>query len=305
MTLWHELLVPFSEYCMSSGHSTEGFKNDINEKGEISNSIKIGPVDKPDNFEICPEHILYLFEKSKNKNNALKQYIDGLKKLNINDFCVLDISYSGDNKAIIYPFGVYIVICEFNDNSRLAFASDSDLDVSDIDFDDSPYYVEQMMLGRLSQDVRIFDDYEIGYPETFTSILENWKINEIYRFGILQKSEDVIDDNELIKKIAGFEGRNAYFYHGFTTPKHKEHWDAIKNNAKYTLIGNQFWEDLFDWFTIYSEVESFTNSEVSIQIFNPANIIGSIYKLSTTNQVSFLPNMEIAVLSEDKSKTFF
>ena len=302
-TTWHELLVPFSEYFRSSTHSIVGFEIKTNEDGVILNSKKIDPLKVTEEIKLCPEHIVYLFVNKGPISAAVAQCIQGLSNLKVDDYCILEISYKGTNTNVIYPYGLYVVISAFNESQKIEQASNLEIDSCEFNPDESPFYIEETLLGRLNELVKLNDSCEIGYPEKFTDIRENWSITKIHRSGKLKKNEKIIHDNELLQQIAGFKGQNAFYYQGFSTPRYKEHWVLTINNAKYTLIGNKRWWNTLKWFSQLIESLSI-NSDVSFQIFNPTNIIGSIYKYYTTDQMSYLPQFEIVVVSEDKSNTY-
>lgn len=301
-TTWHELLVPFSEYFYSSVHSVEGYEIKVDVNGKILESKKIEPIKTEDELKLCPEHSVYLFDTQLPIKTAVNQCFEGLNHLGIKDFCILEIAYNGQSKAVIYPYGIYVVISAFNKTEKAKHANKYDIDPSEYSPDESPFFIEETLLSNLSKFIAVDYSYEIGYPEKFTSIMENWKVLSVHRYGRLKKSEKIIEDFELLQMISGFKGQNAYYYQGFSTPAHKKHWNSAVENSKYTLIGNNDWIKIIDWFSSSIELLS-TRSEVSFIFFNPSNIIGSLYKFYNTGQPSYLPHFEIVVVSEDGTKT--
>ena len=297
-TVWHELLVPFSEYCFSSTHSVEGIEITVNEEGVITNAQKIVPVRNENAWKICPRHKIYFFSDENSVRDAVVEYKSGLKSLGLHDYCILELKYTGKNKYIT-PYAIYIAITVLDDSDKKIFTRKFEIDLDYVDMNESPYYVEENVLA---QDYRFIshNGVEIGYPEKFLMMLKEWSIVEIHRYGKILSSALAVNNADLVALLTGIEGGNILYYHSFSTTRHKRHWDMTKHNSLLALYGNSTWQAGLEWF--YGMLQD--DYDVSIDLFNPQNIIGNIYKSAKEKNDSSFPSMEIISKSKDKSFIF-
>ena len=297
-THWAELLVPYSEFYRSSTYPINGYKIIFSKAGIYVNIKPVFPLPKSEERTLCPEHIIYFFSKKSVCAKSFKAISKKLDDLGINDYCITDLVHDDSNPNVIYPFGLYIVLDAFSIEERMKFAERMDIRLDDYDLEESPWIVESLVLGQIGTKSFPYETCEIGYPEKFQDILKNWQIIKIHRKGRFERAVDLISDSELIFLIAGFDGSNAFFYHSLSNTKFKSNWNRSVEKANYTLMGNKDWISAFEWFSNHlSSYES--NSVVSISIFNPLNILLSIYKAAKENDLTYFPSMEIVCQSSD------
>lgn len=301
-THWAELLVPYSEFSRNSSYSISGYKISFDERGKYENIEPVNPLPKSEECILCPEHIIYLYSKESVCSKSIKEISKSLSDFSVHDYCIVEIVHDGSNPNIIYPFGLYIVLDALNSEKHADFAKQLDINLSENDFEESPWIIENSILGQLGTKSFPYETCEIGYPEKFQHILKNWRVLKIYRKGRLERAVDLISDSELIFLIAGFDGSNPFFYQSLSNTKFKSHWSRAVDKANYTLMGNTAWIVAFDWFVNYLS-SSERNSSVSISVFNPLNILMSIYKAVKEYDMTYFPSMEIICSSNETKKT--
>jgi hypothetical protein len=299
-THWHELLVPFSEFKRTAHYSVEGYSIMVNPEGCILSSECVTPIEAPSQLKLCPEHIIYLFDQEDKCELALQPCVKHLVKLGVQDYVIIQMRYRGSSRMVIFPHCLYVAKEVFKGTKRYEIAESLDVDLEEYNAEESPFILEQELIGRLGEVIKYDHTFEIGYPEKFLAIREDWEVLKVYRGGRIEHGQTVICDDELLSMVAGLGGENSSFYFSFTSPKHPSHWKTAIEKAAYSLRGNKLWPIVLQWFC--SRVERFgSDKDVSIRIFNPANILGSLYKVTTTGATTYLPAMEAYAASNNSS----
>lgn len=292
-THWDELLVPFSEFTRNFDYPSEGYKIKINNYGKILKIELVNPLGQNETRKLCPEHIIYLCPKNDNIDKGVQVAQSILKKLGVKHFCILEIEYSGDSPYIIYPYGIYLVLEVFSESLKNKFIKKYQIDSDELQ--ESPWLTETSVISELGGKLNIFDTAEIGYPEKFSELLKSWIIKRIHRYGRLYDAKQLIPDKELINQIAGYDGQNAFIFYAFANPKYKPNWNQVIKDSQYCLMGNKLWIKAFNWFSTFI-LKKHRDSNISLHIFNPMNILLSIYKVALENDFSYLPQMDLVTV---------
>ena len=290
-TNWDELLVPFSEYCNATSYQITGYKIDYfdgdNKKINIStvHPIKIN-TNKKDFF---PQHMMYLYEQDTNDKALLK----AIKTSGIEGGVVISLSYKGCDKRVIYPYCHNLVITKLSDNDCQKLLEQYDCDMDSI---------EESILGALNYN--LYDTIEIGYPEKLLNALENdWYIDALSPFGNFEGVSDLTTDEELIKDICGISGQHAHLYFSISNPLHSLSWQNFVTKSQRSIYGNSEWEAITE--SVFSFInKDFKNADVSLYVYNPQNILFSIYKYAQNAISSYFPYMEFIISSNEKSISF-
>ena len=299
-THWHELLVPFSEFKKTAHYSVEGYSIKVNADGCILNYERVAPIEAPSQLKICPEHIIYLFDRQDKCELALQPCVKHLVELGAQNYVIIQMRYRGSSPTVIFPHCLYVAIEVFNRDSQCDIAESLDVDLEEYDAEESPFILEQELLDRLGESIKYEHTCEIGYPEKFLTIRDYWEVLKVHRGGRIEHGQTVISDDELLSMVAGISGENSYFYSSFTSPKHSSHWKMAIEKAAYSLRENKLWSNVLQWFC--SRVEgSGSDKDVAIRVFNPANILGSLYKVTTIGATTYLPSMEAYAASNNSN----
>jgi hypothetical protein len=291
-TDWHELLVPFSEYARSVDYHVEGRQIRLT-KDSISISeepIELAPEGSA--VRICPRHMILFFHKREVGDAALKAVDREMKRLGVRDYVGLLLERN-DPSTGYYPFGLYLAVQAFSPDLRLIVErrlAEEDEDV--FDGDDWPH--ERAVLSKAGLKARR-DESEIGSPEKFGQMRDDWSVALLARRGRFKSS--TLTDEEIFREITGVEGDNAVFFQVICSPRYKPSWGASLSKSAYSLKGNSFWQKGFEYYMREAEADPKTGS-VSIVIYNPLNFIMSLYYLLRRRDTRYVPIMQL--LREDK-----
>ena len=299
-TDWHELSVPFSEFARTVKYRVDGYILTVDKDNR--------PI-KAELFQLLPDsggkslsrsHMIYLFY-DKPKREAFFPNLDrALKEAKVQDYCVIELNHAGRG-AIVYPYALYLAFDNLNDVQKAVISEYLGIDIEEEEYEISKLAFEEHMLYKINQNVRAsWDDLEIGYPEKFVTILDSWHINDIYRRGRLT-SKVVIPDGALIDEIKGFSGSNSVQYHAITRPSFSNRWISTIKNSEYALLGNDYWRSGILWYFDKIAQER-PESSIAIALYNPNNIISSLYMLIKRSDPAYLPALEIVVEDGDHTQ---
>ncbi|EGH23068.1 hypothetical protein PSYMO_16998, partial [Pseudomonas amygdali pv. mori str. 301020] len=106
-TTWHELRVPFQEYCRVCEVPSEGFLITADANGRVSNVEPIVPSISSKPLCISRQQSIFFFTDLKNRDLALPGVIQAAQKSSLEDFIVFLVDYAGNNDRVIYRHGLY------------------------------------------------------------------------------------------------------------------------------------------------------------------------------------------------------
>jgi len=292
-THWDELLVPYSDFISQVEYPVTGYQIEVDEDGAILSFEKIIPVEQPPESELCEEHICYFYEKPQSRAVGLKSAVANLETLEIFHYCIIEFDYTGSNSQVIYPYAIYIVLDKFNETKKRQVKDELGLSYDEQALENNPWIIESEILGVLGLTIPK-KDTETGFPEKFTAMLEEWDPVRITRNGRLDKAKLIISDSQLKREIAGITGSNSQQFFSQATPQYPLSWNRLREKAQYCLSDNEAWSYTFDW-TMEKIQEMYPNSTVSVAIYNPADILRTLYLLTSRLDHRYSPLMEIVI----------
>ena len=215
------------------------------------------------------------------------------------------MSYHGDTPDIPYPHALYFVPFA-TDPGTWKKVTGSVVEQYEHLLDEPESELrrgveEEIGYLHLQRLENAWDTFEIGYPEKLHSMLQlGWKIENVERHGRVP-SQSASDDAELVRMISGIEGENSIYFFKISKPMLTVQWSEVKENSKYCLAGNFIWDEGFQWY-LDGISENSPNSVVAMSVCNPMNLLTTLYKILISNDVRFLPQLEVFVSCEEQQE---
>ncbi|WP_100756829.1 endonuclease NucS domain-containing protein [Leptospira kmetyi] len=303
---WHELLTPFSELSHLNQYQLEGYKVDFN-KTEVLSCEKIKVLPENYSYNICPIHYFSLFENASSRNKA-REKLEEFYVINTHlNVILFNFDYAGSDNRVIYKNGIYFVLNKISAEEKNKISNTKYIIY---EYDQSNEYETPGWSNEYSLIVSICSsnfikprELPIADSSKFTEwVHKDWNPSNLLRFGSIWKNDTIYSDEDLITLIKSLEKDNHVFYQEFTSPKLKKKWSNLSLNYEYTLHGNRYLKEGLDAF-LHSMSEQ-ENIDVSINIFNPSNIIFSLYILIAHINPSSLPRLEVIIKKEDRVSLF-
>ena len=293
-TDWHELRVPFAEFCRTSDYQIQGFVIEIDEEGRITTVAPERVVDLPAPAGLFERHHhILLFGGERERDEAVDYVKRALQTRGAGGYLLIIMDYSGMNPAVMCRFALYVVPAQV-DPERIAdlrVAVAKELELSALGEVTSDQIEEEFGCEMLAELAEVTFDYEIGYPEKFVSIQhQGWTTQHILRAGALASSAAATDE-ELIRRVAGEEGTSVVHYRRISSPRLHLHWKDFVFNATRSLDGNETWTCGFAAFCRVVE-ESYRHASAAAVIYNPMNLPVTLYKLFARSDADYVPYLE-------------
>lgn len=298
-TDWSELIVPFSEFYHQSSYQIIGYKLESDSDGNNISTTEITPLDKSTKeYSLYYKHYIYLYDTYSKRKNEINTILSRINASDMEGGVLLHLDYCGNNNMVIYKYLHYVAYTKISDTLKEKWITENSEYYNENLEDDIETDIDEEIGSKIN--FRSYDTFEIGYPEKFTNMLcDGWKISEIHRFGDLKPTEKIIPDEQIIKDICGLNGTHSALYLKLLNPQHKESWKKAKDKIQYSLLGNKTWEELVKNFLAYIE-QNHPNSDIGFYIFNPLNIIYSIYEYIKNGKTSYFPLLEILISSNSQ-----
>ncbi|MEQ1830765.1 MAG: hypothetical protein ABL921_32745 [Pirellula sp.] len=250
-------------------------------------------------IDFFSEHSVFLLEDRSRLDKVIAAIQAAFDKIGGRGAVMLVMEYFGENLGVIYRHAIYFVPTAIEGtvlkSLKLKAQEEGDLEEGS----EERQVVEEYLLGRHLEELgSVWDDYEIGYPEKFSTLKAlGWTISQIIRAGKVP-SVGAMDDNEICRKIAGLDQSNSIAFQMSSTPRLTIQWREVKSNVRKSLVGNGQWQAASDWF--FTHVESnYFDSTVSIAVYNPQNLPRTIYEFVTRQDIRFVPVFEMIAVHPD------
>jgi hypothetical protein len=301
-TAWHELLVPFSELVRSAPWVVDGYQLYLTETGLPDRAEQIAPLTAAMELRLCREHKVFLFEDQARRDTSVPTLLKLLQDHNLPEYLVLKLDIKRRRVDDSCDFALYLIIPEFGLDERkrardwlaqTSWANDLDQPI--------PYLEEQLVIAEVTDAFfNQCDDREIGYPEKLANECRNWEVVAVMRGGPRLESKAVFSDEYLLRWTKGLEGGNAFHFEMIATPQRRLAWKEAKENAEYCLRGNEAWQTLIRAYL--EEIErDHPDATVTARIYNPCNLMMSLYRVAKLDRGDMLATAEIAVSDKDGS----
>jgi hypothetical protein len=292
-TDWHELIVPFSSFSRTVAYPVFGYRLLLTEEGVPSQVIPVDFVPEGVERSLCPSHMIYLYTDKNRRTEDIKVLAEYLSQVGICDYSLLELDHP-PSEVIIYRHAIYFVFDNFDLKTRDVLGRRFNIVLEEGELDLNPYMFEEVVLRNINSEAGMhYESLEIGYPEKFAGLSNKWQVSNIYRWGQLS-SLVTIPDESLIDEIRGVDGNNALLFIAIARPQFRVLWHRTLERSKYTLQGNDYWSSGIYWFLakIFNESPEAT---VSMYIYNPMNIIQSLFFGIRDSDPGYLPFVEIVI----------
>jgi len=305
-TIWHELLVPFSQVLQYSNQYIEGYKITLDNNNNPIEAEKIIPILITNEREFSRHQSSFLYEDSSKLNENKCNLEKYASKSGFSDYIILEIHAEGN---IPYPVALYFAYQRMNETFYLDILKNIDKKSEneasyyeelyefkmhpDTTEDEYMNFLEDMVCIDIINNMNC-DSYEIGYPEKISqSLSKNWKIDHIYRYGIFEKDKRMTN-NDLVGELCGFNGIGLYYYYNQCLSKYESKVSNIQKDVKQCLFSNENWEEEID--VIFEKLKNEQKEfRINISIFNPVDIFGVIASISLYNIKDSIPYYQIMI----------
>lgn len=315
-TVWHELLVPFSEYCRSCSYQLEGYKIKVSATGELLNKELISPIEAFLERKTSRRHLVFYYSNIERASLELDNICRVIEINGIDDYMVSLINKESEN--IIYPYFIYVcfqryttdiyidilenLVEEYNDyETRLVLLDDM--------YDNKFQLNEEEFLDYLEDSIQYYvinqidcDSVEISYPEKFAlNFKKDDKVLHIKTGGKYKEDIRFSDENFYLKELMSFSDNNFNYYTAECTYKSKAQLKELKEKVKDFLDDNENWKN-----QILSAIKNFEDKKfnLSIKIFNPRNLFESFYSFYKYSDIKCLPHYLLFIENHDESKLY-
>lgn len=294
-TDWHELRVPFSEYAEATPYPLQGLSIQVEADGTVTKAEPITLLPRAGLIRFSREQGAYLFLTEAKRDAALAPLVALAQSAQLTDFWIAKIDYHGTNSGVYLRFGLYLVFASplFSllpaeiDQLKKGRQWDDELDAPDENF---LVRVNNSFLGTP-------DGIEIGYPEKLTNLRSHWHIVIAVRMGRLDGTQSLLSDEELLRLGQFVDGGSSTYIGKVSSPRFKAGWRLLRDDITTVLLGMPHWESIVP--QILDEVEAADeNATVSVSLYNPANLVMSLYTVAWSGDFSNCPHLEIVVTSD-------
>lgn len=233
-TAWHELLVPFSEYARSVDYHVEGREIILNKKF-IPTALR--PVElAPESMvsRICPRHMVYFFHDRGSCDSALSTIDREFERLSVQNYLAFLLQRDEQTEGYC-PFSLYLTVEVFSpalkvDIEKHLCSAHEEL------FDGEEWPHERTVISDVGLKFKPAET-EIGYPEKFGDMIENWTVMSTARRGRFKTSAALKSDEELLREVAGHEGDNAFIFQTICSPQYRPSWESVRSKSEYFKNG--------------------------------------------------------------------
>jgi Endonuclease NucS len=284
-TEWHELLVPFSEYVSTAAYSVTGISISALADGTVTHAEKVSVMPRGDVIAFSRCQSIYLFESLGTRDEKLPILAEVVERSCIADYALLSCDYAGQNPAVIYKYGIYLVFVPPSDMSKTK---------GRIKWEDSLDLPEENFACAINEVfVQHWDSYEIGYPEKLVTISSDWDVKVSVRGGRLGTDRSLWSDAEILRMAKAIEGGSPVYLGKLSSPRFGAAWKELRTNLEPVLAGNAQWFAIVPLFLQELEVDA-PDASVSVSIYSPFNFPMTMFSLAD-GDYSKCAQLEIAV----------
>lgn len=299
---WRELAVPFSEFVNAVSYNVTGFRVTIDADSVSGVSVQL-PLPLSIGRSIIPRHWLQFYNEAGTRDHKSKLYAERISKRGINNFVIVHFEVKYEYTAgYCFYFAQQRESREFHENI-LREASAERYDeimtfVEDLDEDDALNEIADASTDMINVSA---DELEIGHPEKFKGWYQrgNWIIEKIFRFGTFSRDERLTDEM-IINELCGYTGQSHTWYSAAARYGDKSKRAEIQSSYTNCLYHNDEWRrdirDILEWETRNR------SGALAISVFNPENIIESIYLYNRTGNPSYIPKFTVVSDDQDDSR---
>jgi hypothetical protein len=290
-TEWEEMRIPLSECVNSFPYTVEGFAITAQNDGVVTHAERITLLPSSGLMRVSRMQGVYLFEKASDRDGASEALISAVTASGISDFFAIRMDYSGRDPNVCFRHGLYLAFA-----SPLSSLPTNEVErlKANVEWDDELDQPDENFLVSVN---RLFIDYhtfEIGYPEKLTNIRNDWGMEISIREGRFAIGHSLLTGEELLMLAQAVEGGSPIYLYKLSSPKFDAAWNELLANIKQVLPGMSNWQEFVPPF-LEQIARDHREATVSVSIYNPANLIMSLYELASAKSLSKFAHLEIVV----------
>jgi Endonuclease NucS len=306
-TEWKELLLPFSTFVFDTEYEVSGYKLIISEVGSILNIEKISPLPKSKSISWREYHSIFFFKEESKRKAFILSLKKELKKISGTEFACIPMNYDRSKEdesrfrsykysplaltEVVFPFSLYmamtIVTPKYIENIKLVIGEEIFLEVENVSIEEAiQIYIDRKLEGK-------YDDWELGYNSKFTNMLHTWNCLSSIRIGQKITSQLFYSENDISENIKKEKGEHPWIYRDTISPKFKTKWEASKKKIFRFLECNFQWQEIMSAFLKNFDLN--IDVLIKLDIYNPCNIIKSMYETNFNFENACIPELLITV----------
>ncbi|WP_438032718.1 endonuclease NucS domain-containing protein [Sorangium sp. So ce204] len=285
-TVWHELLVPFSELARIGDYEICGFEIDVSPDGQVLKAKQVPPLsEEPAELEFDSEHELFLFESERHRTEFISALLPKLETYEFVEFVALVVDHN-QRRHGIFPFGLYLVMTALSDEmeEQVLESLDPDHPIHAPDaYADGPWRLADALAEEIRRHLRgKYADWERGTPSKSIEILNEWQVSRTIRVGRRVANDVVFTDVDIHRRIMDIDGDNRFSFQFSGSPRHARSWEHAIDSLRCFLGRRSAWtEPLLQYLGAVASKRH--NATISLYIFNPLNIIPAIHPVLREN----------------------
>lgn len=302
-TDWDELYVPFCELTEDRSISIKGYKALLDSNHLVSGIERVEPQKlSPNRRAIGKAYSLYLYRAKKDRDNAIKHFVQNSVEADIQDYLIVSISHEGET----FNGAHYGLVYACNQLSRTRYfevlKNSDDLDIDEEDFDDEDDYIRYLhecLIALVSANIK-WDAWDNGHPEKFDKALTafGWEVEGIKRSGLFLDDPRLSNDM-LISEMRGLTGRNKYKYIHFGSSQQADRITEIRKNCiipfRHFPKQTEAIHKIFDHF--YAQNKHY---RIVVNTFCPESVFDGLFRYMRENELGYLPLYSIFIDAIDE-----
>jgi len=317
-TMWHELIVPFTDLVDVAPFELNGKMLYLDTDDNPASTADVDLAEAINALTICPKHDILLYAKPEDRAKDLDRIKEALVDAGVDDFYLIHMDHDGSNPHVIQQYALYLVISELSQRQRASVKEARDLrwreldapgneDDAEVDLDDD----EPMDAESWEHEEEVFtwvhaatraSTSEIGYPDKLRQVLDTWEPAAFTRAGRFH-SNLLWPDQSLISAAVSDGGQYTTVFVEQVSTSNKIRYSRMLKNLTYSLVGAKGWKKQVPELLKVVQMQQ-PNASVSVYIFSPCDVLWALAALPS-GEDGYLPWLEIVVESDYSSPRIF
>lgn len=297
-TDWRELQIPFAEFHAQTTYNTYGLKVEVDENAFPILIEQVELPILPVGRKLLPRHWLQVYRNKTDRDERSNEYAEKITDRGIKNFVIVHFHF---DYIGFRQYGFYFAQQEENlELYKEILKSVSPERYEEIceytaDFSDDEDILNEFADAATDM-IRVpGDEIEIGSPEKITGYLDKklWVIDRINKYGIFE-ADIRLTDSQILTDLCGFTGSSYTWYIATVKLSDSSHLEEVLNGYDECLYHNDKWRQSIRDYIDYFKTKDI-NSTMHINIFNPENILESLYTWSKYRDSSYVPNFTLII----------
>ena len=295
-TDWRELMTPFAELTKHAKYKMEGIKLFI--EGSSLKFEVMRPTSREIDINPTQKFHLFKFSTQQERDIAIQQFADistEISELNLLVFKI-DLNKPRSESVCFHDeFGYGLIVLSFFCDYASVLRK---LSIAPEEYTPYGSIYDQKLLVLLALKVKFNEafkspfDYELERLHTLNNLAGWYELDENYiAFGKMF-NQTLMSKAEVIDLVNGFTGLHPYLFYGRTSPKRENLFSSFRLNINHFLRNNLGWKVVVN--QLLNEVEQ--DDDITINIFNPLNIIALLQDVNEDKEEKRVPQLHIEIV---------